>query len=267
MQPLTPNDLIIRPTAEDQSEAKVNAAPPVSLERYQELERTIRDIPLYVDPYFELADIYTKAKRWADARRVLEIAVTRFPEDQQAAFLYEESQLSRSSELAAKAEAEHRSEPTQLTLDALQRCQLELNVLREKVYRARLNRNPQQIELLIPLADALDRLDQHDEAIRSLKQASDQPSLRAEASLQLGKMLERAQRVPEALSAYRRAALFRVPPPSQETKYAALFAAADLALRSGMIDSGRRYLEMLLELSPHNAALKQRLADLRPLPL
>lgn len=267
MQPLKPKDLIIRQAADDPNETKASDTPVVSLERYQELERTIRDTPLYVDPYFELAEIYTKAARWADARRVLEIAVTRFPEDQRAAHLYEESQLARSLELANKAEQEHRAEPTQLTSENLQRCQLELNVLREKVYRARLARDPEKFDLLMPLADALDRLDQHEQAINCLKQASEHPQLRADASLQLGKMLERAHRVPEALSAYRRAALFRVPLPSPETKYAALFAATDLALRSGLIDSGRRYLEMLLELAPNNAALQQRLAELRPLPL
>lgn len=267
MQPLTPKDLIIRTTAEDQSESKPSAAPPVALERFQELERALRDVPLYVDPYFELAEIYTKSNRWSDARRVLEIAVTRFPDDSKAAFLYEESQLSRSLELANKADEEHRAEPTQLTLANVQRCQTELNVLRERIYRARLTRNPEKIDLMIPLADALDRLDQRDEAITCLRTASEHPQLRAVASLQLGKMLERAQRIPEALSAYRRAALFRVPPPSSETKYAALFAASDLALRSGLVDSGRRYLEMLLELAPNNDLLRKRLDELQSLPL
>jgi hypothetical protein len=83
----------------------------------------------------------------------------------------------------------------------------------------------------------------------------------------LGRMLERASRIPEALSAYRRAALFRVPPPALETKYTALLAAADLALRSGMIDSGRRYLQMLIDLNPQNEYLQQRLAEIRALPL
>lgn len=266
MQPLTPKDLIIRTPPEDQAPAKP-VAPVVTLERFQELERTIRDTPLYVDSYLELANIYFAASRWTDARRVLEIAVHRFPEDPQAAFMYEESQLSRSRELAKKAEEEHREEPTQLTLENLQRCELELNVLREKVYRQRLQRNPTQVELMIPLADALDRLDQRDEAIKTLKTASQEPRLRAEASLQLGRMLERASRIPEALSAYRRAALFRVPQPAQETKYTALLAAADLALRSGMIDSGRRYLQMLVDLNPQNEYLQQRLAEIRALPL
>lgn len=266
MQPLTPKDLIIRSKPEGEAEAKPQG-PQIPLERYQELERTIRDTPLYVDPYIELCNIYMGAKRWADARRVMEIAVGRFPEDHQAVYLYEEAQLSRSQELAQKAEEEHTTEPTQLTLENVHRSKIELNVLRERIYRQRLERDPSQVELLIPLADALDRLEQRDEAIKTLRTASQEPKLRAEASLQLGRMLERAARVTDALSAYRRAALFRVPPPSVETKYAALLAAADLSMRSGMVDSSRRYLEMLVELNPQNEYLKGRLAEIRALPL
>lgn len=266
MQPLTPKDLIIRSKPDDESDKKPTG-PTITLERYQELERTIRETPLTSEPYIELAGIYLGNSRWTDARRILEIAVQRFPEDDQAAFMLEESQLSRSLELANKAEQEHRDEPTQLTLENLQRCQLELNVLKEKVYRQRLQRSPQQLELLIPLADALDKLDQRDEAIEALQTASAQPRLRAESSLQLGRLLERAGRVPEALSAYRRAALFRVPEPSLETKYSALLAAADLCLRSGMVDSGRRYLTMLVELNPQNSYLKQRLTQIESQPI
>lgn len=265
MQPLTPKDLVIRPKPED--EESKSEVPHIPLERYQELERTIRDIPLHVDPYIELYNIYSGAHRWADARRVMEIAVHRFPDDHQAAYLYEEAQLARSQELAQKAEAEHLSEPTQLTLESHHRSQLELNVLREKIFRQRFERDPSQVQLLIPWADALDRLEQKDEAISKLRTASLTPHLRAEASLQLGRMLERATRVTDALSAYRRAAFFRVPPPSIETKYAALLAAADLAMRSGMVDSSRRYLQMLVDLNPQNEYLRGRLAEIRALPL
>jgi predicted Zn-dependent protease len=268
MQPLTPKDLIIRTQSEAQQTAqKSNSATVISFERFQELERVIRDTPIDIAPYIELADIYFKANRWTDARRILEIAVNRFPDDPHAVHLLEEAQMARSLELLNKVESEHRAEPTQLTQQNIERCQVEFNVLRERVFRQRLARNPEQLELTIPLAEALDRLDNQTEAIELLKRASQEPTLRAQASLQLGRLLERAQRIPEALSAYRRAAFFRVPPPPAEIKYAALFAAADLALKSGLIDSGRRYLEMLIEHAPEQVALKQRLDELRDLPL
>jgi len=262
MQPLNPEDLIIRqPTRPDDDGS--NAGPVVSLERFQELERNIRDLPLSVEPYLELAEIYRKAGRWNDARRVLEKAVARFPEDVPTRQMFEDSQISRSLELCASAEKEHQAEPTQLTLEKLQRCQLELNVLRERVYRDRLGRHPERMDLLLPLAESLDQLERSDEAIELLKTASQQPELRAAASLQLGKLLERSHRIPEALSAYRQAALYRLPPPSPTIQLESLQRAADLAERSHLIDSARRYIMLLVELQPNQTGWLQRLANLQ----
>lgn len=262
MQPLQPDDLIIRQQAPQQEEQRPSA-PPVPLERFQELERIIRDIPLTSEPYIELAEIYRKNGRWSDARRVLEKAVGRFPDDLHLRYLFEEAQLSRSQELCGIAEAEYQAEPTQLTLEKLQRSELEWNVLRERVYRDRLARNPEQLELTLPLAEALEKLVRREESVELLKVASGQPALRAVASLQLGKQLEACERVPEALSAYRHAAMFRVPPPSPEIQLEALHRAADLAERSQMIDSARRYVLMLAEIQPHEKSFQERLERLQ----
>lgn len=259
--PLNPDDLIIRqPVRKDESSDQ--SSPLYTLERFQELERVIRDIPLTVDPYLELAEIYRNAARWNDARKVLEKAVSRFPEDERATYLYEESQMSRSLELCSIAEAEHQAEPTSLTLEKLQRCQLEWNVLRERIFRDRLKRQPEQMDLMLPLAESLDELERRDEAIALLEQASQLPPLRATASLQLGKLLEKVGRVPEALSAYRRAALFRVPPPSLSLQVDALKRAAHLAESHHLLDSARRYLKLLVELQPNDSSIQQHLATL-----
>ncbi|MEZ6135462.1 MAG: tetratricopeptide repeat protein [Pirellulaceae bacterium] len=272
MQPLSPKDLLIRqsPVEADQwdpaSQAEQQSIP-VTLERFQTLERTIADNPLHADPYLELAKIYLTQERWHDARRVLDLAHKRFSDNEEVNYLREEAQLARSLQLFTAAEVEYAQEPTQLTEDNLQRCRVELNVLRERVCLSRLERHPEQVELNLPLATAMENLGKRDEAIGALKPAIEQPQLRAEASLQLGYMLERARRVPEALSAFRRAALFRVPPPSPEIKFQALMAAADLAQRSNMIDSARRYVAMLIEISPNNVPLKNRLEELNQMSL
>ena len=275
MQPLTPRDLLIRHQPVDVEEwfdgpegsEKDSAAPVVPLERFQALEHIIRDSPINVDPYIELARIYLQNKRWADAKRVLDLAVQRFPEDEDANFLREEAQLARSLELLRDAQTAHQEEPTKLTKEALDRCHLELNVLREKICRSRLTRHPEQLELNMPLAVALENLGQRDEAIQCLQLAIADAKLRSRAAYQLGQTFERAKRIPEALSAYRRAALFRIPAPAMDLKVAALAAAANLAQKSGLIDSARRYVEMLLELQPNNPAVKQRLEELKELPL
>ncbi|MBX3421895.1 MAG: tetratricopeptide repeat protein [Pirellulaceae bacterium] len=262
MQPLNPKDLLTRLTVEDESSTP-GAPRTVLPTRFQELERQLQDVPLTVAPYLELAEIYLTASRWLDARRVLEKAVARFPDDPQANFLHEESQLARSAELLQAAQREYDAEPTVLTQNQLRQCQLEWNVLRERVYRQRLAREPQQVELSIPLAEALEQLDRVDEAIAVLQAACHDRKSRAKIWLTLAKLLERAHQIPQALAAYRRAALYRVPPPTDEIKLQALQSAADLAERSKMIDSARRYLSLLLEIQPGNILWQQRLAELQ----
>lgn len=273
MKPLTPDDLLIRETPPDDLRWGTSPDSPdtvvttVSLQRFQELELAIKNNPIHVDPYIELAQIYLKNRRWNDAKRVLDRAAQQFTKNEDVITLREDAQLGRSLELYNEAEAAYKSEPTVLTQEPLHSSKLELNSLRERICRVRLERHPDRLELLVPLAVALENLGSVEEAIKCLRQASAQPRLRATASLHLGYLYTRARRIPDALSSFRRAALFRVPPPSEATKREALSAAADLSQRHGLIDSARRYVKLLVELSPDDERLAKRLADLNALPL
>lgn len=267
MEPLSPQDLVVRQQPLDDEHwldgaSEATTAPAIPLERFQTLERIIRDSPITVDPYLELARIYLHQNRYTDAKRILDLAIEKFPQDEQANFLREEAQINRSLQLHQEAQQAYDAEPSPLTKEPLDRCHVELNVLRESICRARLNRHPGQLELNLPLASALENLGQPSDAIACLEKAIHQPDLRAKASLQLGQLYERAGKVPEALSSYRRAAMYRVPPPSDEVKYTAIVCAADLAEESGLVDSAVRYLKMLLEIQPKNAEFQTRLAEL-----
>jgi len=273
MKPLTPEDLLIRQTPADDlrwgvsPDAADNIASTVTLQRFQELELAIKNNPIHVDPYIELGRIYLKNRRWHDAKRVLDRAAQQFNNNDEVLTLREDAQLGRSLELYNVAEAAYKAEPTVLTQEPLQSSKIELNALRERICRARLERHPDRIELLVPLAVALENLGSVEEATKCLRQAAETPSLRATASLQLGYLYTRARRIPEALSSFRRAALFRVPPPSEAIKREALSAAADLSQRHNMVDSARRYVALLLELTPDDSKLAQRLAELNAMPL
>lgn len=268
MEPLSPDDLLIRPKPTvdegwfEEPKAEATSAP-ISLERFQALERVIRDMPINVDPYLELARIYLGQKRWTDAKRVLDLAVERFPESDEANHLCEDAQLNRSWELRKQAEEAHQAEPTKLTLEALQRSTVEFSVLKEKVCRQRLQRHPEQLELNLPLADALESLGEREKAIDCIQKAVVDPELRAKSSFMLGQLMERSKRIPEALSAYRRAAMFRLPPPPDDIKLSALSSAAALAEKFGLVDSAVRYVSMLCELQPQNEPLKKRLEELQ----
>ena len=271
MDPLTPDDLLIRrnPVEVDRwvEGGGDSSRPAVALERFQTLERVLRENPLTVDPYLELARIYLQRNRWNDAKRVLESACQRFPNHEEACFLYEEAQLARSLQLHSEAQLAHEQEPTRLTQEALDRCRVELNVLRERICRGRLQRHPQQLELHLPLATALANLERPEEAITSLRIAMNQPRLRTAAAWQLGQLFESLHRVPDALAAYRRSALCRIPPPSLEHKRRALIAAASLSERSGLVDSARRYVALLQEIDPEDAELQSRHQRLQAMPL
>lgn len=273
MKPLTPEDLLIRQTPADDlrwgvsPEASESIASTVALQRFQELELTIKNNPINVDPYLELGRIYIKNRRWNDAKRVLDRAAQQFSKNDEVLTLREDAQLGRSLELYNEAEAAYKAEPTVLTQEPLQSSKIELNALRERICRSRLERYPERLELLVPLAIALENLGNVDEAIKCLRQAAEIPNLRATASLQLGYLYTRSRRIPEALSSFRRAALFRVPPPSEAIKREALTAAADLSQRHNMIDSARRYVSLLLEMTPTDAKLAHRLAELNAMEL
>lgn len=271
MRPLKPDDLLIRQTPVEQdrwSESRDGSglkASPIRLERFQELEQTLRNNPVMSDPYMELARIYLHQERWLDAKRVLDVAAELFAHDEAVLHLREEAQLARSLQLLSYAEADYKRHGNELTEKELHRSRLDLNAVREKVCRARLIRHPEQLELTIPLAEALEGLDRSEEAIDYLQKAALDPDLRAAASLKLGNILEKAGRATDALSAYRRAALFRMPPPSEQVKIAALGHAAALALSHRMLDSAARYVSMLRELEPQSLRWTQMAQEIQEL--
>ncbi|QDV24251.1 tetratricopeptide repeat protein [Aureliella helgolandensis] len=269
MDPLTPKDHLIRRNPvevaawlEEGEPDKATSGSPIKLERFQALEQTLRDHPITVEPYLELAKIYLGSQRWTDARRVLELAISRFDEEEEVHYLLEESQLARSLQLYNQAQQEYASEPTVLTKESFERSRIELNVLRERVCLSRLARHPEQVELYLPLATAQEELENQQAAMESLQKVLQVPSLRASAALQLGELYRRAGQIPAALSSFRRAAMFRVPPPAPEIKRRALQSAADLAEEAGLFDSTQRYLELLLEMSPDDVELQQRMRSM-----
>ncbi|MFY8201667.1 MAG: hypothetical protein ACOVLE_13405, partial [Pirellula staleyi] len=110
----------------------------------------------------------------------------------------------------------------------------------------RYRRHPDQREILINWAIGLRQLSRFEEAVELLNKATEAPELRARASLQLGMCYQTLNRPLEALSAFRKASLFRVPPPEPKIRQRALELALELAEELSLIDSARYYAEQLL---------------------
>ncbi len=269
---LSVDELLIRPTAEQAEEslfepAKAPAAR-ISLERFQELEQCIRNSPADPAPYLELAQIYIQQERWKDARRVLDQGCNHNPEHEQLVILREETMLQSSHRELDAARRFLRQNRTVENEQHLSRCEIDLANLRYAVCESRLSRHPEQKELNIPCAIALRQLGRMEEAIAKLKMAQSEPSLRARASLQLGMCYQQTGDILEALAAYRRASLFRAPPPPTEIRQRALQLAAELAEEHGMVHAAIQYLQALLE-SPHpqTMAIRKKLEILTTKPL
>ncbi len=237
----------------------------IPLVRFQQLEQEIRNAPAVAAPYDELATIYLQSERWTDARRVLEAGVKNCPEHEPILLMHEDLMLILANQLleqAKKDQAEHPTEQAKFELE-----QAEINLLNERIRicRERYGRHPEQRDLLITWGIALRQSKRFEEAIEKLKEACRDLRLRSRASLQLGMCHQALDNPLDALSSFRRAALFRSPSPDPKVASTALELAANLAEEIGLIDSAIYYLSMLQKLNPNaSTQIEKRIGELTP---
>lgn len=218
----------------------------IPLERFQHLEQEIRNAPANSQPYIELGQIYLNQERWSDAKRVLENGVELCPESEPLVLMREELLLHQANQLLQQAKTALAQELSEENKYALEQAEVNYANERIRVCRDRFARHPEQKEILINWAIGLRQLGRFDEAIELLVKAADEPDLRARASLQLGMCYQTLNRPLDALSAFRKASLFRAPPPEPKIRQRALELALDLAEELALIDSARFYAEQLL---------------------
>ncbi len=219
---------------------------PIPLERFQHLEQEIRNAPANSQPYIELGQIYLNQERWSDAKRVLESGVQLCPESEPLVLMREELLLHQASQLLQQAKTALAQELSEENKHGLEQAEVNYANERIRVCRDRFARHPEQKEILINWAIGLRQLGRFDEAIVLLVKAADEPDLRARASLQLGMCYQTLNRPLDALSAFRKASLFRAPPPEPKIRQRALELALDLAEELSLIDSARFYAEQML---------------------
>lgn len=239
----------------------------IPLQRSQELEQAIRHSPAIVEPYIELAQIYLQQERWVDARRILEAGKQNCPENEIVLLLHEDLMLILSNQLLETAKKELAQRPCDDTRYAKEQAEVNLINERIRVCRERYHRNPDQKEILITWGIALRQQKKYAEALTLLIQATKDLSLRSRASLQMGMCYQALERPLDALSSFRRAALFRSPPPDPKVASVALELAAALAEENGLIDSAIYYLEnyaKLVTVAEKKQAIADKIERLRP---
>jgi tetratricopeptide (TPR) repeat protein len=237
----------------------------IALERFQQLEQNIRNTPASPDPYVELGRIYIGQERWSDARRVLDAGVNACPDHEPMLVLREDLILHQANVMVEQARLGFAQAHSPESKYALEQAEINYANERIRVCRDRHGRHPDQIDILVNWAIGLRQLARFDEAIELLLKAAAKPELRARASLQLGMCYQTLGRPLEALAAFRKAALYREPPPEPKIRKRALELAIDLAEEFSLVDAARFYSEQLL-LDCDNSKRQQieaRLAQLR----
>ena len=219
---------------------------PIPLERFQHLEQEIRNSPANSQPYVELGQIYLNQERWNDAKRVLETGFQLCPECEPLGLMREELLLHLASQSLQRAKTILAQEPSEENKYGLELAEVNYANERIRVCRDRFGRHPDQKEILINWAIGLRQLARFEEAVQLLIKAAEEPELRARASLQLGMCYQTLNRPLDALSAFRKASLFRAPPPEPKIRLRALELAMELAEELSLIDSARFYAEQML---------------------
>jgi len=224
-------------------QSRIGAIP---LERFQHLEQQIRNSPASSEPYVELGQIYIHQERWSDAKRVLETGVQLCPENESLVLLREELLLHQANKSYAQAKSNFTQDPSDDNRYALKQAEINNANERIRVCRDRFGRHPEHKDVLITWAIALRQMSRCDEAVELLLRAASDLELRSRASLQLGMCYQTLKRPLDALSAFRKAALYRLPPPEPKIRQRALELAIDLAEQTLLIDSARFYAQQLL---------------------
>lgn len=219
----------------------------IPLKRFQELEQDVRNNPATPEAYVELGQIYLGQERWSDAKRVLETGVLACPDHEPLLVLREDLLMQQANQLLETAKTAYAQEPNEQHKYALDQAEVNFANERIRVCKDRYQRHPDQLEILITWAIALRQLARIDDAIQLLNTASSNSDFRARASLQLGMCYQTLNKPLEALAAFRKAALYRDPPPEPKIKRRALELALDLAESTGLVDSSLYYAKHLLE--------------------
>lgn len=258
--------LLLRSTVEAVPPGK---APSIPLQRFQELEQAIKHSPANEAPYIELGRIYLEQKRWGDAKRVLDAGVQFCAECEPLLLMREDLTLHLATQHVDEAKTRCAQKPTEQNRYDLEQAEINLANERIRICSHRFARRPEDKDILIPWAIALRQLGRHDESVELLAKAAEVPSLRARASLQLGMCLQYLNRPLEALSALRKAALFRSPPPDPALRLRALELAASIAEENQLIDAAIFYTEQWLSVIDvkRRSEVESRLASLRTKPL
>jgi tetratricopeptide (TPR) repeat protein len=232
-------------TSAKHSHSGSEPAPKVKLHRRQELEKLLRDHPLDVELFLELAALHRAEDRPLEARRVLQQALQLNKEDQRVLWEFEEATLARSlQQFREVSELANRLNTPEVDRE-LKRAEADWANRRLEVCRARLTRDPSKHALRLVVAEALYDLGMYKEACETLEPCLEVDSLSPSANLIRGKCLLDLGQDLDALACFRAVAMRRAVHAPAKLRANAMRLALEIAQRHNIALSVERYSHAL----------------------
>jgi tetratricopeptide (TPR) repeat protein len=233
------------------------------LSQRQQLEQAIVNNPEDESNYLTLAELYLQERRTFDAQRILTKALS-VSKDLRIVERLEDVNILRAQEQVQIARRRAVEERTQEARDLAENLCREMQRLELDVFRARVDRYPDNNTLKYQLGMRLKQLGRFREAIEPLQGGLEVPEHRAAASLEIGEILQRYKQFPRALQCYRQAVQLAAGESALAgCRTRALYRAGVLAESMALVDSARHYFSELVQTAPHYKDAQSRLDKLR----
>jgi tetratricopeptide (TPR) repeat protein len=246
-----------------QEEQKDERRKSIQLTPRQQLEQAIRDNPVDMDNYLELADLHAKEGRPQEVKNVLQRAITAAANDvalQSTIVAYEVRDVRRK---AMAAEKRARQEKTAEAVGLAKKLAVELNQRELDLYTDRSARFPDEAELKYEVAVRLKRVGRYEEAIQYFTGVENHERLKARALLRKGESQLQLKLFQQALETFKTAVDQAKAAQDVEYRKQAMWRAARLSEGLKQIVAAEKYYQMLYEFDPNFEDVRARLDKIR----
>lgn len=256
------------PPPPDHAAAPAPAAPvkkkpgKLVLTRRQLLEQAILNTPEDELSYLELAELHLAEHRTYEAMRTL-LKALNVSRDLRILERLEDVTMLRAQEHIERAQRRAAAARTPDALQQVEKLKDEAARLELQIYTTRCERYPQDHRLKFQVGLRLKRVGNYRQALEPLRGGLEIPEYRAEASLEIGEILQQYKQYPRALQCYRQAVQMAAgTAPLDKIRKRALYRAGVLATSMRILDSAQQYLAELVRLDPGYKDAQTRLDKL-----
>lgn len=211
----------------------------------QRLEKAIAKDPAELSNYVDLADLYLRTDRFADAVTMFSKALEVSGGDVNVRERLEDAQMRKARADVETAERLMESQKTPEAQERAQKMRIELNRIEIDVYRSRTERYPTNLGYKYELGVRLYRAGQFNEAIRVLQDARADAKRKGQVHLRLGDAFYQLKKPKLAMSNYELAIQSLTGERDLEDLKLALYRAGRLSLHTQDKASAEKYLTQL----------------------